>query len=323
MLNTTLLATLLAAAPPAAPRIHVLHAALLVPGEDEARGGLSDVDVRLGPWLTATRVAMDHVGYAFELHAEMELMQERTFVELTVPSERVLAATGPWTVVLQRRKPAALVGGREGALELGFTAQDNLPVMAAELDLFQSATVPAAEGPANPCLVRAMHAAPDGKSPRWEPASYLWTIHRGAPVDATWHAAWAQGNGWTVHGFVNKADVACGVGSGGGFGLEGYGPVSSDGQVMARAALLPSGTRLFASPGARAPLAVLHKDAHALRSEAGWWLLASIREGRSELTLHHVWLAPGVEPRLEPLRSHGTGSTSIRHPEWPRRAQRS
>lgn len=307
-----LLALVLTAAP---VELHVLSAGLLAPSTKTPVGALSDVSIDAKKWLSPTLMKAHHESKTVELEALVDLDRDGTYVEALANRDVALAGTGPWTVVLKKSARIPLVGRVADGLRIAFLPE--------HFAVTPTATVPDAErpiplaaGPAETCVVRAMHAKADPKSPRWEATSFAYTIHRGTPKSG-WAPAWAEGGTLIVHGFVKDEDVECEVGSGGGLGMTGLGTASGDGSVQAQEAMLPAGTKLFASEREVEPFATLRAPVRGLKLDDGTWRIDHVKSGDGEVRFVNVVIGKDTRVTLEAKKTHGVGSTRSEKPEWP------
>lgn len=307
-----LLALVLTAAP---VELHVVSAGLLAPSTKTPVGALSDVTIDAKKWLSPTLMRAHHESKTVELEALVDLDRDGTYVEALANRDVALAGTGPWTVVLKKGARIPLVGRVADGLRIGFLKE--------HFAVTQTATVPDADrpiplatGPAETCVVRAMHAKADPQSPRWEATSFAYTIHRGTPKSG-WAPAWAEGGALIVHGFVKDEDVECEVGSGGGLGLSGLGTASGDGSVQAQEAMLPAGTKLFASEREVEPFATLRAPVRGLKLDDGTWRIDHVKSGGGEVRFVNVVIGKDTRVTLEPKKTHGVGSTRTEKPDWP------
>ncbi|MBL8939948.1 MAG: hypothetical protein JNM69_35665 [Archangium sp.] len=307
-----LLALVLTAAP---VELHVLSAGLLAPSTKTPVGAASDVTIDAKKWLSPTLMKAHHESTTVVLEALVDLDRDGTYVEALANRDVALAGTGPWTVVLKKGSRIPLVARVADGLRIAFLPE--------HFAVTQTATVPDADrplplaaGPAESCVVRAMHAKADPKSPRWEATSFAYTIHRGTPKSG-WAPAWAEGGTLIVHGFVKDEDVECEVGSGGGLGLTGLGTASGDGSLQAQEAMLPAGTKLFASEREVEPFATLRAPVRGLKLDDGTWRIDHVKSGEGEVRFINVVIGKDTRVTLEAKKTHGVGSTRSEKPEWP------
>lgn len=308
-----LLALVLTAAP---VELHVLSAGLLAPSTKTPVGALSDVTIDAKKWLSPTLMKAHHESKTVELEALVDLERDGTYVEALANRDVGLAGTGPWTVVLKKGSRIPLVGRVADGLRIAFL-QEHFAVTPTATIPDADRPIPLAAGPAETCVVRAMHAKADPKSPRWEATSFAYTIHRGKPSEG-WAPAWADGSTLIVHGFVKDEDVVCDVGSGGGFGMKGMGTGSGDGSLQAQEAMLPAGTKLFASEREVEPFATLRAPVRGLKLDDGTWRIDHVKSGEGEVRFVNVIIGKDTRVTLEAKKTHGVGSTRTEKPDWPR-----
>lgn len=308
-----LLALLLAAAP---VELSVEAAGLMAPSGNQVIGSLTDVTVTAESWASSTVFLARHQSAAIDLTAKVDLAKEGTFVSAIAKTDLTLSGTGAWLVVLRKGASVPLVGHVGEGLRIGFLKEQQALMPYATIP-DQAKAVPPAEGPVEECLVTAIHARKDPAAPVWKPPSFSTTIHRGASVDG-WAPAWSESTELIVHGFVRDAEVKCDVGSGGGLGLTGLGTSSGDGFLEAQAAVLPAGTRLFASETDTQPFATLKTKVEALKLKDGTWRINAFKSGKGWVRFSNIVIGKEVRVTLGPLTTHGVGSSGARHDDWPR-----
>ncbi|MBL8921359.1 MAG: hypothetical protein JNJ54_21040 [Myxococcaceae bacterium] len=311
-----LLALLLAATPSAPVELQVVSAGLLAPMTRTPVGSMRDVPISAVRWLSPTVLSARHESATIQLEALLDLSRDGTAVEALATRATTLSGTGAWTAVLKEQARVPLLGRLADGLRIGFLPDQLTPLAMATVP-DEERPVPAAAGPAERCVVRALHARAERSAPRWDLPSSTATVHRG-PSKGGWASAWAEGSAVIIHGFVHEDDVDCHAGAGGGLGLSGVGTGASDGVVNARAATLPAGTKLFASPKELTPFATLKTATRGLLLDDGTWRLDHVKSGAGEVSLRGVFVARETPLTLEPARSHGVGSVVSRPSDWPR-----
>lgn len=306
-----LIAALVLAAAPSPVELHAIRAGLL---SDQASpiGSLDDGVLVERKWVTQTLLFARHDNPGITLDAYVDVSRDGTFVEAVAKADVTLSATKGWTVVLEKGAAVPVMGHFAEGLRIGFLERSNMVVPAATIpDIAKP--VPEANLPEAKCWVRALHAAADVRSARWEPSTVGFTVHLGEAAASGWAPAYADGEVTRVHGFARAADVLCDAGVGGGLGLSGFGG-ASDGVLTARSATLPVGTQLFWSDSAPTPFATLRQPVTGLRSKTGWRIL--IIQGETRVVLNGVTVKADVT--LGPEEQHGVGGAVIRRADWPR-----
>lgn len=312
-----LLALVLAATPSSPVELHAVAAGLLAPATRTPVGSLHDVPISAVRWLSPTVLSARHESPTIQLEALIDLSREGTAVEAIATRAITLGGTGAWTVVLKEKSHVPLLGRQADGLRVGFLPDQPTPLpMATVPD--EVRPVPATTGAVERCLVRALHAKPDRSAPRWSLPSFATSVHRGPTNTDGWASAWAEGSAVVVHGFVQEHDVDCDAGAGGGLGLLGVGAGASDGVVNARAATLPAGTKLFASPKDATPFATLKTATRGLLLDDGAWRFDHVKSGAGEVHLRGVFVARDTPLTLEAAQGHGVGSVVNHFPDWPR-----
>lgn len=311
-----ILALVLAAAPMAPVELHALSAGLLAPTTKNPVGALRDVPFTAVRWLSPTLVRVRHDSATVELEALIDLSRDGTYVELE--TKRSLALSGsPWTLVLREGARVPLLGRVGDGLRLGFLPTDFPVVTSATLPDVER-PVPPATAPVEKCVVHAIYAKADKAAPRWEIGSKIPYAHRGASKDG-WAPAWVDSGTLIVHGFVHDRDVNCReeefIGE---LGLTGVSTGMGDGQVEAQAAVLPAGTKLFATTKEVEPFATLKLPARGLLLKDGTWRIADVKSGAGEVRFTNVFVGRDTPLALEKLATHGVGSSIDSRPTWPR-----
>lgn len=314
MLAAALAVPLLLAAAP----LKATHVVLREPLEGRVVGRLSRAEVHVEAWRTPTSAAFTQRGPRFDVDAVLDTRDPGTRVEVPVHAPLRLADTGPWVVVARLGATLAVLGGQSDGLVVGFPQQAAPPVVTARVPS-APLDVPEFKGPRLNCAVRAMHATGSMASPSWSPSSVMWTVHRAGPDVAGWTPAWAETRaaGLVVAGFVAGKDLDCRAGTGGGFGLRGFGG-ASDGFVLAREVTLPRGAALYADADGGTRVAVLHQVTKALWLDDGTVRVESGDGKGAQVSLHGLYPAPGfVAPDAGRPTTHGVGSTSGGDDQWP------
>lgn len=294
----------------------MLSAGLLAPATKTPVGAVDDVTITSVRWLAPTLLKARHESEAVRVEALIDLSRDGTAVEVVARKAITLSGTGAWTFVLKEGAHVPLLGKVADGLRVGFLEDQRAPLVAGTVPDVER-PLPPTTGPVEPCFVRALYAKAEPGAPRWEAPSSAAAVHRGASTGG-WASAWADGFGVVIHGFVRDEDVQCDADWDGALALTGVGAGAADGVVTARAARLPAGTRLFASPKDLEPIATLKAPTRGLLLEDGSWRIDHVQSGSGEVRFRNVFVGRDTPLALEPRRAHGVGSVVQRPHDWPR-----
>jgi hypothetical protein len=309
-----LLPLLIAAAP---VDVHLRSAALLGPTTEQPVGWAESLPVSVSAWKGPTLLRVRHDGRAVSFEAFVDLTRDGTQVEARVRHPVRVSGVGDWVLVLKGGATVPLLGRAPEGLRVGFLPEQLIPFAAVTLPEVALPVPPTKNAPLK-CAVAALSVRADDAAPSLTVEPSAWTAHRSGPDTKGFTPVHLENTTATLHGFVRPSALRCDEVGAGGLGLSGLGTGAGDGTIEAEAAVLPAGTRLFAAPVDSAFFARLKKPTAAFTVDGRAWRLDPLSSGSATVQLTRVFLAPDVHPPRERRRPHGIGSSTSRHPNWPR-----